>query len=90
MRPFTVVSMLLAAAAVACRGDTIQSPANLTEIQAQALPLFVLDCPPGFIFGAEAGSGADRNGDGIVCNKVTAGGIVTIDNNAKGPPRKKA
>jgi hypothetical protein len=98
MRPFTVVGLLLVAAAAACKGDTIQSPAgsrplsaSSRDIQAQAgSPLFVLDCPPGFTFLVAPGNDADRNMDNIVCTKLAGTTLVTIDNNAHGPPRKKA
>lgn len=99
MRPFTVVAVLLVAAAAACKSDTIQSPADSRQFSASiggiqarlGPPLFLEDCPPGFLPTPEtSGSGADRNTDGFVCTKVAEGTIVTIDNNAKGPARKKA
>ncbi len=41
-------------------------------------------CPEGFDFEAGIGDPADRNEDGAVCRRVTAGGTITIDNNATG------
>lgn len=42
-------------------------------------------CPPGFVLVAAGfGNPANINGDGAVCQKVTAGGTLTIDNNFPG------
>ena len=41
-------------------------------------------CPEGFDIEFEGGDPADHNGDNFVCRKVTAGGTITIDNNAPG------
>ncbi|MCH7878637.1 MAG: hypothetical protein IH914_04900 [candidate division Zixibacteria bacterium] len=41
-------------------------------------------CPPGFDLEFEPGNSTDRNGDGVVCRKVTPGGAITIDNNFPG------
>ena len=41
-------------------------------------------CPEGFDFAFVSGNPADRNGDDRVCQRVTAGGTITIDNNAAG------
>ena len=45
-------------------------------------------CPEGFDLDFDAGDPADRNGDTIICRKVTPGRTITIDNNVHGdcPP----
>ncbi len=41
-------------------------------------------CPEGFDIEIEVGNPADLNGDDNICRKFTAGGTITIDNNAPG------
>ena len=41
-------------------------------------------CPEGFVLEFALGDPANRNGDLVVCRKVTAAGTITIDNNFPG------
>ena len=41
-------------------------------------------CPEGFDVESGIGDPKDRNGDNVVCRKVTPAGTITIDNNGPG------
>ena len=41
-------------------------------------------CPEGFVLEGAVGNPADHNGDNAICQMVTPGGAITIDNNAPG------
>ncbi len=69
----------------------IDAPAvsSVDEVGPQLTPVVVGNssgrcCPEGFDFEAGFEHPANRNGDGVVCKKVTTGGTITIDNTTPG------
>lgn len=87
-----LVVLASAAAAVGCEAGATQSLDQGGLRLNGTLGSITADCVSGFTLREQkpAGTGADRNGDGLVCIKIArSGAIVALDNSANGSAHSK-